>query len=270
MAQGDALEAVCEIRGLLTPAGRTGVHLAMCCSRAVTLFGFTGRMGGDRVLTQVAPLGQTFFGACQKPGPCDGLPAFVPLAHVGATDNGREASCLLWLYSPAARFDRTQTGRIGLYRGTADLAKTADRFLFPRSWCCTMKATILGLAIAIGSFGVLTTPALAEPPMTSGSSWFKAPSWSMPTMPWSQPKPAKKKSPSMVSQVNKSTQQGWARTKRALDPSWMMPSSSKSSKAAPTRKQSESGGLFSGWFGERSKKEDVSTVPDFLALPRPK
>ena len=74
----------------------------------------------------------------------------------------------------------------------------------------------------------------------------------------------------MASQVNKSTQQSWARTKRALDPSWMMPSSSNSSKPAPARKKAESGGMFSGWFGESSKKQDVSTVPDFLALPRPK
>jgi hypothetical protein len=133
-----------------------------------------------------------------------------------------------------------------------------------------MKATILGLAIAIGLLGVVTTSALAEPPMTSGSSWFKAPSWSMPAMPWSQPKPAKKKSPSMASQVNKSTQQSWARTKRALDPSWMMPSSSKSSKpAAKPRKNTDNGGIFSGWFNDDSKPETVSTVNEFLRSPMP-
>lgn len=135
-----------------------------------------------------------------------------------------------------------------------------------------MKAILFRLAIVLVSFGLIAGTTSAQPPMTSGSSWLKTPNWSLPSMPWSQAKPpAKKKSPGMMSQINKSTQQSWNRTKRALDPSWMFPSDSKPNKTSSVSRNKpakQNDGMFSGWFGGKEDKE-LNSVNDFLAQPRP-
>ncbi len=110
----------------------------------------------------------------------------------------------------------------------------------------------------------------AAPPKTGGSSWFKPPAWNMPTMPWSKAKaPARKKSPGIMNTMSKSAQQGWSKTKKALNPARVMPSDSKTEPTSASAKKNEDG-FFSGMFGGKKKPEqEVKTVNDFLAQPRP-
>ncbi len=110
----------------------------------------------------------------------------------------------------------------------------------------------------------------AAPPKTGGSSWFKPPAWNMPTMPWSKAKaPARKKSPGIMNTMSKSAQQGWSKTKKALNPARVMPSDSKTEPTSASVKKNEDG-FFSGMFGGKKKPEqEVKTVNDFLAQPRP-
>jgi hypothetical protein len=111
----------------------------------------------------------------------------------------------------------------------------------------------------------------AAPPKTGGSSWFKPPAWNMPTMPWSKAKaPARKKSPGMMNTMSKSAQQGWSKTKKALNPARIMPSDSKATKPTSASAKKNEDGFFSGMFGGKKKPEqEVKTVNDFLAQPKP-
>lgn len=95
---------------------------------------------------------------------------------------------------------------------------------------------------------------------------------SMPTMPWSAKSktPAKKKSPGLMSQLNKSTQKGWNQTKKMFDPSWMMPEKKVSpSPASASKLRTREESIFSGMFGEKKPEKKISTVNDFLGQPRP-
>jgi hypothetical protein len=96
----------------------------------------------------------------------------------------------------------------------------------------------------------------------------------MPTMPWSAKSktPAKKKSPGLMSQLNKTTQKGWNQTKKLFDPSWMMPEKKVSpspASASASKMRTREEGIFSGMFGEKKQDKKISTVNDFLGQPRP-
>lgn len=168
-----------------------------------------------------------------------------------------------------------------------------------------MKAIKFALTIVIGLALIAPPIAIAEPPKTGGSSWLKMPKLptpsmpkipkpsmpkmptpsmpklpkpsmpkmpSMPTMPWSAKSktPAKKKSPGLMSQLNKSTQKGWNQTKKMFDPSWMMPEKKVSpSPASASKLRTREESIFSGMFGEKKPEKKISTVNDFLGQPRP-
>ena len=173
-----------------------------------------------------------------------------------------------------------------------------------------MKAIKFALTIVIGLALIAPPIATAEPPKTGGSSWLKMPKLptpsmpkiptpsmpkiptpsmpklpkpsmpkmptpsmpKMPTMPWSAKSqtPAKKKSPGVMSQLNKSTQRGWNQTKKLFDPSWMMPEKKVSpSPASASKMRTREEGIFSGMFGEKKQDRKISTVNDFLGQPRP-
>ena len=173
-----------------------------------------------------------------------------------------------------------------------------------------MKAIKFALTIVIGLALIAPPIATAEPPKTGGSSWLKMPKLptpsmpkiptpsmpkiptpsmpklpkpsmpkmptpsmpKMPSMPWSAKSqtPAKKKSPGVMSQLNKSTQRGWNQTKKLFDPSWMMPEKKVSpSPASASKMRTREEGIFSGMFGEKKQDRKISTVNDFLGQPRP-
>lgn len=132
-----------------------------------------------------------------------------------------------------------------------------------------MKAFKVSSWIALSLMLLAPLDVSAAPPKTAGSSWFKAPSWNMPTMPWSKAKaPARKKSPGMMNQISKSAQQGWSKTKKALNPARMMPTGSKPTSTSNSKKSEE--GFFSGMFGgEKKPEKEIKTVNDFLGQPKP-
>ena len=125
--------------------------------------------------------------------------------------------------------------------------------------------------------------ALAGPPFindsSKGSSWtsnLNPTNWSWPKPPWSgEPARIKKKSPGMMSSANQAAKNGWNKTKNALNPAKMFPSSSKSSSSSsssssqPSTISDESKpGFFGGMFSKEEPKK-INTVNDFLKQPMP-
>lgn len=121
----------------------------------------------------------------------------------------------------------------------------------------------------------------AGPPLTGAgksagqSTWSKLnpTQWNWPSLPWSEEPPRiQKKTPSMMSSMNKTAKTGWEKTKRTLNPTRFFNSDSQTkSKPQSSRSHSESsqGGFFSGIFKSDEPKQ-IKTVNDFLSQPHPR
>ncbi len=124
--------------------------------------------------------------------------------------------------------------------------------------------------------------AIAGPPFindsSNGSSWtsnLNPANWKLPKPPWSsEPARIKKKSPGMMSSANQAAKNGWQKTKNALNPAKMFPSSSKSSSGSSSSSQPSTisdeskPGFFGGMFSKEEPKK-INTVNDFLKQPMP-
>ena len=119
----------------------------------------------------------------------------------------------------------------------------------------------------------------AGPPLTGArksgdeSAWSKLnpAHWDWPSLPWSEEPPRiQKKTPSMMSSMNKSAKTSWAKTKRTLDPTRLF-DLGKDTQTSDGRAQkpSTSGGFFSGLFTTEEPKQ-IRTVNDFLSQPHPR
>jgi hypothetical protein len=146
-----------------------------------------------------------------------------------------------------------------------------------------MRVHVLTISAGLLLAVCFASPSVAGPPMTgsapsAGSKWIGAlnpTNWKMPSMPWTTEKPRiQKKAPSVMSNVNKSAKTTWTKTKRALDPTRMFPSSEKAktpsttSHPASSQSKESEGGYFSGLFRSEEPKE-IRTVNDFLSQPTP-
>ena len=122
---------------------------------------------------------------------------------------------------------------------------------------------------------VLAGPVVAAPPTDGGPSQFFAPlnptNWSWPKMPWSEePARIKRKPANPMTKMNKSAKQGWQKTKKALDPSWMFKTEPKTEpKTQPMSNSSESG-FFGRMMQPKEDPEKIKTVNDFLNQPQPR
>ncbi len=138
-----------------------------------------------------------------------------------------------------------------------------------------MLGGFAGLLIAFLSISA----AQAGPPMTGSSqstggrlmSALNPTHWSWPSMPWTAEKPRiQKKTPSVMSSMNKSAKSGFAKTKRALDPTRMFSSSEKEQRPSSSSRSTQAdGGYFSGLF-KSDEPTEIHTANDFLSLPRPR
>lgn len=122
---------------------------------------------------------------------------------------------------------------------------------------------------------VLLVPAewcAAGPPRTSGDAqWYNPASWQWPTMPWSQePARIRKKSPSVLGQMNQSAKRGWVKTKETLSPSNLFTDSKPASAPRSKSKSQSEPGFWSSLFGPSQPTREVRTVNDFLSQPHPR
>lgn len=124
----------------------------------------------------------------------------------------------------------------------------------------------------------------AGPPMTGSSkssgdgSWLDSlnpKQWSLPTMPampWSEERPRiQKKSKSIISNMNNSAKNGWAKTKNALDPRGLFePDPKARTKVTKSSGKDSEEGFFGGLFEPEKKPKEIKTVNDFLSQPQPR
>ena len=137
----------------------------------------------------------------------------------------------------------------------------------------------LTIFVAISSSNL----AVAGPPMTGSSksdgdtSWLDSlnpKQWSLPTMPampWSAERPRiQKKSKSIISNMNSSAKNGWAKTKNALDPRGLFePDPKARPKMTKSSGKDTEEGFFGGLFKPEEKPKEIKTVNDFLSQPHP-
>ena len=134
-------------------------------------------------------------------------------------------------------------------------------------------ALIVGLLFSFSSINI----SLAGPPMTGsskdGNGWsnkLNPTQWTLPPlpkMPWTvEPARIKKKTPSVMTTMNKSAKNSWEKTTRALDPSRMFEGDSKPKSQA----KSTSNGFLGGLFKPAEPPKEIHTVNDFLSQPQPR
>ena len=130
---------------------------------------------------------------------------------------------------------------------------------------CSAIAPWTGLLLVFAA-----TVAQAGPPMTAEAPWYNPLQWSWPSPPWaSEPPVVKKKSPSVLTRINRSARSGWNKTRRTLSPTRLFTGNAGSpQKSKPSAGQAEPG-FWRSLLGGNRGQDDVHSVTDFLAQPRP-